>query len=66
MCNVSLKSILKSDTLYLDRVYDVKDRTQGDLNTSVTTKHWPVLGKLQVGRLDETRFTHVAKGEDLE
>ena len=53
MCSLTLKSVLKSDALFLDNTLEVKDRSQGSISGSTagsTLKEsdWPLVGLLKV------------------
>lgn len=65
MCSVPLKSVIKSDALFLDRHLEVRDRSQGQ-NTSKSTldgsfskSNWPVVGNLKVIQLTVLWSIHV-------
>jgi len=49
MCSLPLKSVLKADALILDKILDVKDRSNGS-STPRTEQDadWPVVGQLKV------------------
>ena len=57
MCSLPLKSLLKSEALYLDEMLDVKDRSGALRPATQTTNytgvykrksHWPIIGNLKV------------------
>ena len=50
MSSVNLKSVLKSEALYVDRGVEVKDRSGGRLDSGRggSDAFWPVVGNLKV------------------